>query len=167
MEPLPHIMSRTQGGRGPGPRPLPYRGCSHHTCWALAHHQWCSYSWHINKHPKKEKEGRRRRTTGTAQHQRKTAASPPLPLQMPCVSLIPSISGLWLPYFNLFDVPPSSPLLSKSILDLEAAKLESSGQCLLTFTGAKTQSTTWAPWCTHSFSGRMGVKGNITYTRRL
>ena len=59
-----------------------------------------------------------------------------------CPSFLLTISGLWLPYFNLFDVPPSSPLLSKSILDLEAAKLESSGQCLLTFTGAKTQSTT-------------------------
>lgn len=26
----PHIMSRTPGGRGPGPRPLPHRGCPSH-----------------------------------------------------------------------------------------------------------------------------------------
>ena len=86
----PHIMSRTPGARGPGPHSLPPRGCSHHTCWALAQQQWCSYSWDINKHPRREEGSRRRRATGTAQCQRKTAASPPHPPQMPCVSLIPS-----------------------------------------------------------------------------
>lgn len=43
----------------------------------------------VTNTPKRERGGRRR-TTGTAQCQRKTAASPPHPLQMPSVSLIPS-----------------------------------------------------------------------------
>ena len=73
---------------------------------------------------------------------RRLPARHTLPRCPVCPSFLLTISGLWLPYFIPFDVPPSSSLLSKSILDLEAAKLERSGQCLLPYTGAKTQPTT-------------------------